>query len=241
MIKLFTDKEFNSAKSRDLLPLKCEKCGKTFHKAKHRIQDALSTKTKLFWKFCSKRCSDEHFETSIEVECCQCKRKTFKTPSEIKKVRRPFCSQSCAALYNNTHKTHGTSRSKLEKWLESKLITEYPELEFHFSRKDAINGELDIYIPSLKLAFELNGIFHYEPIYGKEQLIKMQNNDKRKFQACLENGIELCIIDTTSQKYFKENTSLKFLNIIRDIIERKMAGHVGEEPTSSRLECEAHT
>ncbi len=133
-----------------------------------------------------------------------------------------FCSQSCAAIYNQSHKTHGYRRSKLEIWLEVELNKLYPSLEIHFNRKDAINSELDIYIPSLKLAFELNGIFHYEPIYGEEQLKKIKNNDTRKYQACLERGIELCIIDTSKIKYFKESTSKPILDIISKIINDKI-------------------
>jgi hypothetical protein len=74
---------------------------------------------------------------------------------------------------------------------------------------------------SLNIAFELNGIFHYEPIYGNDKLNKIQNNDMRKFQACLEHNIELCIIDTSQQKYFKESTSQKYLNIIVNILNEK--------------------
>lgn len=59
---------------------------------------------------------------------------------------------------------------------------------------------MDIYIPVLSLAFELNGIFHYEPIYGEGKLLSIQNNDDRKFQACLEHDIELCIINSSEQK-----------------------------------------
>jgi hypothetical protein len=81
---------------------------------------------------------------------------------------------------------------------------------------------LDIYIPSLKLAFELNGIFHYEPIYGKEKLENTQNNDGRKFQACLECGIEFCTIDVSAQKYFKEKTSQIYLDIVTDILNKKL-------------------
>ena len=66
----------------------------------------------------------------------------------------------------------------------------------------------------------LNGIFHYEPIYGQDKLSQIQNNDNRKFQACIENGIELCIIDSSQQKYFKEQSSLKYLNIITNIINK---------------------
>ena len=97
----------------------------------------------------------------------------------------------------------------------------YPSLEFHFNRKDAINAELDIYIPSIKLAFELNGIFHYEPIYGPKKLAQIQNNDQRKYQTCIEHGIELCLIDVSTFKHFKEKGAMMFLAVIRNIIDQK--------------------
>ena len=76
---------------------------------------------------------------------------------------------------------------------------------------------------SLKLAFELNGIFHYEPIYGKKKLAQIQNNDSRKFQACIENNIEFCLIDVSQLKYFKPQNAQKFLDIITSIINLKLA------------------
>jgi len=56
------------------------------------------------------------------------------------------------------------------------------------------------------------------PIHGEDKLEQIQNNDNRKFQACHERGIELCVIDTSQQKYFKEKSSIKYLNIIIKII-----------------------
>jgi hypothetical protein len=127
---------------------------------------------------------------------------------------------------------HGIRRSKLEQWLEQALTAHYPNLQFVFNGKETINSELDIYIPELKLAVELNGIFHYEPIYGPEKLASIQNNDNRKFQACLERGIELAIIDSSVMKRFSVKNAQQFLDIIRKIIANKLVAFHGFEPST---------
>lgn len=215
---LISQEKFDNARSRDLVPLKCKICDGVFKKTKHYIQNKRQKHD-----FCSKECMFKGQVKAQEVSCKQCNKLFKKQFAQIKKSPNHFCSQSCAGTYNNTHKTSGNRVSKLEKWLQIQLPHILPDLEFHFNRKDAINSELDIYIPSLKLAFELNGIFHYEPIYGQEQLSKIQNNDNRKFQACLERGIELCVIDTSKEKYFKESNSEKYLAIILQIMSKKFA------------------
>lgn len=206
-------------KKQSYIQLKCDLCKMIFI----RKQYDFSSKTKKFPDrkcFCSKTCQNKSQQTLKNTFCAQCKKPITRIPSQMKGFNN-FCTQSCAATYNNTHKKYGMRRSKLEMYLEKELVNLYPALEFHFNRKDAINSELDIYIPSLKLAFELNGIFHYEPIFGADQLNKIQNNDQRKFQACLENGIELCIIDSSKFAKFKENEAKKFLDIIGNIISIK--------------------
>ncbi len=222
MQPLYTEDEFQSATSRQLLPLKCLHCSKTFHRTKNEIHKYILPHRNETWNFCSNQCQKTHQNPPVIVQCIQCQKSFKKIPSEIKRTKHHFCCQSCAAKWNNAHKTKGTRISKLEIWLSTKLPLLYPNLEFHFNRKDAINGELDIFIPSLKLAFELNGIFHYEPIYGPEKLSSIQNNDQRKSQACFERGIELCLIDVSHQSYFKEKTSIKFLSIITNIINHKL-------------------
>lgn len=152
------------------------------------------------------------------VKCLQCSKEFEKYNANIKKTPNHFCSKSCAGIYHNLHKSYGTRRSKLEKYLEDQLTVLYPKLTILFNKKEIIGSELDIYIPILNLAFELNGIFHYEPIFGKDKLEKIENNDQLKFKACIENKINLCIIDVSNQKGFSVKSSKKYLDIIINII-----------------------
>jgi hypothetical protein len=202
----------------------CDGCNEVFLKDKiYWYHNVINKKRKC--SFCSIDCQLQYRFTvrgSINGKCKQCMNDIVITKRDRRLRMNHFCTKSCAATFNNTHKKTGTRRSKLEKWIEEQLTSLYPNLAFKFNKKDDINSELDIFIPSLKLAFELNGIFHYEPIFGKQLLEKMENNDQRKLQACLERGIELCIIDTSKQTYFKPHTSQKYLDIIINIINAKL-------------------
>ena len=227
MNRLVTPLEFEEAKSRDLLPLECYICHATFIISKNEIQKSLKRQAEKNprrndLKYCSRKCTHEGKHNGKKIGCHLCGNIVYRTPRELKKTKYTFCSSSCSATYHNAHKTSGCRRSKLEKWIEKTLTTKYPTLHIDYNKTNAINAELDIYIPSLKLAFELNGIFHYEPIFGEEKLSSHKTNDERKFQACLEKHIELCIIDTSSQKRFTPNGSEKFFDIITTIIDRKV-------------------
>lgn len=219
MKPLFTKEEFDMAKSSDELMCECYICQSPFTQLKKHIKSKYNKNM-----FCSKECLSKHQSRKVTVNCTNCKLPIEKTPSEINKSKsgNHFCSKSCSVTFNNKNKKHGTRRSKLEAWLESELNTIYPNITIHFNRKDTIGSELDIYIPSLKLAFELNGIFHYEPIYGINKLKNIQENDKSKTKACHDFKIDLCIINTSTQKYFKISTSQKYLDIITNIINERL-------------------
>jgi DNA-binding XRE family transcriptional regulator len=217
---LFTEEQFKLAKIYDLLPCECYQCSSTFYITKHYIKRVLNPNSNKRGMYCSKKCQSISQITKLNVVCTNCGKEFKKIPSQI--TKNNFCSSSCSVRYNNTHKTKGYRRSKLEKYLETELIKLYSDLKILFNNKTTINSELDIYIPELKLAFELNGIFHYEPIYGKETLNQIQNNDNHKFHTCIEQGIDLCIIDVSQQKYFKIETSKKYLDIITNIIKERL-------------------
>jgi len=222
MKPLFTEAQYTKLKSENKLPCECYVCQETFYVMKKNITYEMKMNRNRL-KYCSLKCRNIGRDVTVDCSCDSCGINFQKPLNQVKrsKTGNHFCSRSCAATYNNTHKKHGTRKSKLEVWLEAKLTEMYSDLEFHFNRKDTINSELDIYIPSMKLGFELNGIYHYEPIHGGDKLSQIQNNDNRKFQACLEQGIELCIIDTSQQKYFKEKTSQKYFDIIINILNQR--------------------
>lgn len=215
----FTNEQYQHAKFADLLQVICDYCNNKHLKTKRGIYINKRDGDK---NYCSKQCAHKGRTTKVEVLCKNCNINFLKAKNQLLKYPNNFCSSSCSAIYNNTHKTTGTRISKLELWLQSKLPMLYPDLEFKFNSKAEINSELDIYIPNLRLAFELNGIFHYEPIYGLDKLSKTQNNDLRKFQACLEHNIEFCIIDTSKQRRFTELSSKIYLEIIQQIINLKV-------------------
>lgn len=223
MKPLYTQHKYETSKLNDKLLCECHYCNVPFYATKKLINQEIHKKrNRSSVKFCSQKCFHNSNKTSILVNCKNCNLEFYKKPSQLKCSPNSFCSRSCAVTYNNKHKTHGNRRSKLEKYIEEQLVTLYSNIEIHFNKKDAINSELDIYIPSLNLAFELNGIFHYEPIYGQEKLSQIQNNDERKFQACIENNISLCIIDSSSLKHFTSNKANNFLKIITKIIDEKL-------------------
>jgi hypothetical protein len=205
--------------SEKMINLTCECCKKSFERRLTKHNQNIRVGRKRI--FCSNKCRFQSQKTKKKVKCKECSTEFLKYLSQLKKSKNNFCSRSCAVNYNNAHKTKGTTVSKLEKWLQTQLDLIYPDLEILYNDVETIKSELDIYIPSLQLAFELNGPFHYEPIFGKKKLQSIQENDQKKFHLCIKHKIDLCVIDTSQQKYFKESTSEKYLDIIINAIDNR--------------------
>jgi hypothetical protein len=180
--------------------------------------------SRLKGMFCSPKCKSLYYGRSSKlVICLNCSAEFYKENAHCLKSPKHFCSQSCSATYNNKHKKYGNRRSKLEIYIEEQLTVLYPSLHIDYNKKEAINSELDIYIPSLKLAFELNGIFHYEPIFGSDKMDKIKSNDISKSKSCIDKGIDLCVIDASSLKYFKPSNAQKYLDIVVEIVNNRIA------------------
>src|SRR5690554_4724966 len=203
-------------KSRDLVELRCNSCGVLYRKPKNQIQGAIKGRNQTK-NFCSHDCDCTSRKEKIPLTCTHCDKEFLKIPSKVSK--KNFCSKSCSASYNNKNKTSGTRRSRLEHYLQEVLEEKYPTLEILFNDKSVLGSELDIFIPSLRIAIELNGIYHYEPIHGYDKLFKIQKNDCEKKCLCDDKGIKLIEIDTRVQKRFSVNTSMQFVTLISNIID----------------------
>lgn len=104
MIILFTNEEFNNAKSTDLLPLKCEQCGKTFYKLKKEIKYTIEHPERNRCRFCSVECAAAYNKKSTVVTTCSNCGKRIEVRKSVynySSSKRFFCSHSCSASYNN--------------------------------------------------------------------------------------------------------------------------------------------
>lgn len=231
---LITKEELDNLPLKAQIHVKCNYCNNIFTRTKRDIlNDSIRKNIQIF---CSRKCKGQKdsLNGSLHDICQQCGKSIRKTKLQYTKVNNHFCSQSCSAIFYNANKTYGYKRSKLEIWIESKIKTLYPNIDIKFNDNKTLGFELDIFIPSLKLAFELNGIFHYEPIYP-EKFEKTQNRDKQKMIECYKQNIELCVINTTKQHTFSEKSSFIYLDIIKYIINQKIErlsiGSREEDPT----------
>ena len=218
MTPKYTNLQFIQAKPKDLLPLECERCSVIFLRPKSKIQKFINPNQFDIGEYCSRKCQAK----TTKVECLNCYAEFYKLTCRLKRRPNHFCCQSCAASYNNRNKTFGTRRSKLEKFIEKQLSIIYPNLLIEYNKRGIIKYELDIFIPFLDLAFELNGIFHYKPIFGEDKFNKTQLVDNMKIKLCKKQFIKLYVIDTSSQIHMTIENSQKYLTIILKIINKNL-------------------
>ena len=91
---LISKKSLSNFKSKDLIPLECYECLKTFHCTKNNIQKVLKGSKNLALKFCSRVCMGKNKITKKEITCLYCKKTKLVVNHDFKKSK--FCSKICA-------------------------------------------------------------------------------------------------------------------------------------------------
>lgn len=205
-------RRFRTKYKNDTFCYKCTVCHKEFIlKHEHNKQE----------QCCSIKCWNVLKGTRIQTKCAECELEITIPLRRYKEYTKHFCSSSCCGKFSTANKINGIKRSKFEVFLETEIRKTFPNLLTLPSDRTAIHSELDFYFPTINLGIEINGIFHYEPIFGKETLDRIQNNDNRKMQACLEKGIELIIIDSSSMTSRLDKKMKLLIKDILDIITSK--------------------
>lgn len=104
----FTKEQFLAAKYKHvILEFKCSVCGKSFYYSKDEIYTKLK-RAKHINKLRSFKCCDKHRNTlasTITKPCLHCGKPVTKRMCDAKRFPNFFCNKSCAAIYNNTHRT----------------------------------------------------------------------------------------------------------------------------------------
>lgn len=208
--------------SQKMFPFECEYCKNIFYCIGKQIKRVLKRKLNKI-RFCNNKCAGLFISQPMKSKCSNCKKEIITTLGRRSqsKHKKYFCSRTCRAIFFNRKKTYGGRRSKLEIWLEAQLKLIYGKIILFNNRKQ-IGFELDIYIPKIKLAFELNGPVHYKPIFGEDKFAKTLKRDADKLQFCKEKNIELIIIDVSNETQKLHKYAQKYLDLIIQIINNKI-------------------
>lgn len=102
--------------------------------------------------------------------------------------------------------------SKLEKFLRQELTNAGFVIEYH--KEDFPTGKLhiDLFLPKLSTAIEVDGPSHFLPIWGDAQLLKTIESDEKKIGLLLSMGLVIvrirCTRKTLSQKVKRDILAL---------------------------------
>jgi very-short-patch-repair endonuclease len=107
--------------------------------------------------------------------------------------------------------------SKLEKYLQKKLLSDGFKVEFH-KEQTLLNTKLqiDLFVPTINLAIEVDGPSHWAPVWGEDSLNRNKKYDSKKEGLILGKGWNLIRIIQT--KDFSESRASLVYNELIDII-----------------------
>lgn len=135
-----------------------------------------------------------HYNFLLPMQTYVIKREEYFEKNDISMSTEEFKS-----IKENIYKELLLSGKVNSKWKNEmdlfKLVSKYYPDSMYQYRTDWLDRQsLDIFIPSLKIGIEYQGIQHYEPISffgGEEALLYRQKLDDLKAEKCKENGVRL--------------------------------------------------
>lgn len=176
----------------------CDHCDKTFYKTPSRIRESQNN-------FCSAECRGLFNRKRSLVVCLTCGQQFEKNDCYIERTEKSFCSNECYQQYPDKINRLDCRRSRAEDYLYKLITNDFPQLSVSKNDTNILgnNMEIDLAIPTLKIAIEVNGPVHYKELFGKEVLKKTQERDRKKADILNKIGYQLIILDISEYHNFK--------------------------------------
>ena len=181
------------------------------HKCKTCDADVIPTPSQK-WKlknkvidgvFCSRNCRAKSQQRRHTDNCKVCGKEVTRLMSQVRKSisGNIFCGPQCGSIWSNWQGPKFNNPSKLEIDIVAQLHKDFPKLKIKTSDNQVIGSQLDIWIPKLNLAIEINGPHHFMPLRGEvEKYLNTLKNDIRKWSAARDAGIKLYVLNSSEQK-----------------------------------------
>lgn len=124
------------------------------------------------------------------------------------------------AKANKAVRDSSKTGSKLEKFICNRLLSDGYKIDFH--KEQLLSNtklQIDIFIPSLNVAIEVDGPSHFLPVWGEDVLNRNIKYDNKKTGLILGKGSVLIRIKQT-RDFSKSRASLLYeelLNILKNI------------------------
>lgn len=110
--------------------------------------------------------------------------------------------------------------SKMELYLLERLLSDGYKVDFH-KEQILLNTKLqiDLFLPKMDVAIEVDGPSHFEPVWGQDALQKNKKYDTKKNGIILGRGITLIRIKQT--KDFSKSRASIIYNQLKDLLSKK--------------------
>lgn len=121
------------------------------------------------------------------------------------------------SLANAAVRETSKTGSKLEKFLLAKLLQDGFKVDFH--KEQTLSNtklQIDLFIPSINTAIEIDGPSHFLPVWGSDVLVKNQKYDNKKHGLILGKGWKL--IRIKQQKDFSKARAEIIYKKLKDMI-----------------------
>ena len=93
---------------------------------------------------------------------------------------------------NNGVREASKTGSRLEKYILDRLLKDGYKVDFHKEQMLANTKlQIDLFLPTLNVAIEVDGLSHFEPVWGEETLKKNKGYDNKKTGLILGKGLVL--------------------------------------------------